>query len=238
VEPVSSLQATPSLMARIVRPELLAAGPRGGELDVRESEMRSSALLEWLNLGIDEKHRDLVSFLGNLPDPEPWLSLEAYQGVAPSGAPAHEHALFLCELKVILPRTRSAAGPIDWRVSYLIDAAQRPVPVGLTLRQLSRRLRASEQHLGVLFRRHTEERFHVYLRACRISHAAELLRGSTRTVRKIAVATGHKDPSNFVRDFRAEIGITPAAYRNAVRERMVQEREVLRLSPGQPWLGW
>ncbi|MBV9083130.1 MAG: helix-turn-helix transcriptional regulator [Acidobacteriaceae bacterium] len=59
---------------------------------------------------------------------------------------------------------------------------------------------------GVLFRD--------YLRALRMAHATQVLLTTTTPITKLSFALGHTQPSNFVREFRSEIGIPPEVFRS------------------------
>ena len=56
-----------------------------------------------------------------------------------------------------------------------------------------------------------------YLQALRLSEAKVLLRRSNLSVTEIGMAVGLYDPSHFARVFRAQVGVSPRAFRIAVR---------------------
>jgi two-component system response regulator YesN len=86
--------------------------------------------------------------------------------------------------------------------------------VQMNLKGLSREVFVSKGYLAVLFRRATGLHFRQYLRSLRITLAAELLTASDALVVEIAALLGHKSGSNFAREFRAEIGVTPEHFRD------------------------
>jgi AraC family transcriptional regulator len=59
------------------------------------------------------------------------------------------------------------------------------------------------------------------LRQVRVEYASRLLAESDHTLAEIAVECGFSDHSHLTRTFRAEAGITPAAYRKAYRPRLI-----------------
>lgn len=56
-----------------------------------------------------------------------------------------------------------------------------------------------------------------FIRQSRISHAVHLLVATERPVAEIALECGYGDQSSFTRQFRATVGLPPAAYRQAAR---------------------
>jgi AraC-like DNA-binding protein len=61
--------------------------------------------------------------------------------------------------------------------------------------------------------------FAAYLRRVRLRNAAELLAHQPLTVTDVARLVGYREPSHFVKAFRARYGITPGAYRDAKARR-------------------
>ncbi len=106
--------------------------------------------------------------------------------------------------------------PTDAAVAALLDAladTSGPPPSiaglardsGLSVFQLIRRFRAA---LGA-----TPTEYRVHLRA---RHARDLLAG-TRTIGEVAHLAGYADQSHLNRHFKRVFGITPGAYRGAIR---------------------
>ena len=77
---------------------------------------------------------------------------------------------------------------------------------GFSLAQLDRRMRR-------VFQLTTS----AYIRKARIGHAAELLAGTRLPIAEIALRCGYGDQSAFTRQFRATVGMPPAAYREHSR---------------------
>ena len=86
-----------------------------------------------------------------------------------------------------------------------------PLAVGQAARMVGMSLSAFSK----VFKRVAGMTFLTYVMHLRMSHAARLLRESTRLVGEIAAETGFADQSYFVRRFRRHFGQTPLAYRRA-----------------------
>jgi len=84
---------------------------------------------------------------------------------------------------------------------------------GITLDEISRRLRVTPEYLGTLFHREVGTSFSTYIRNVRIDKAKELLCGTQLKLYEIAEKTGYSDPKYFSKVFREVTGLTPAEYR-------------------------
>ncbi len=95
---------------------------------------------------------------------------------------------------------------VDHIQRHLADTDLRPatlaVLAGMTPGRLERRMRRIF-HLSLAG----------FVRKSRIGHAAQLLVSGTRPIAEIALACGYGDQSSFTRQFRATVGVPPAAYR-------------------------
>jgi len=85
----------------------------------------------------------------------------------------------------------------------------------VTLARLARHVGASVPHLVRLFEREARKPPHETMRAMRLTRAAELLIGSTMTVKEIRAEVGYRDPSNFTKDFARQYDLPPVRYRLA-----------------------
>jgi AraC family transcriptional regulator len=54
-----------------------------------------------------------------------------------------------------------------------------------------------------------------YITERRLTHAAELLKGTSKSVQEIALDCGYQNPSAFSRAFRRRFGVTPLGHRKA-----------------------
>jgi len=58
-----------------------------------------------------------------------------------------------------------------------------------------------------------------FVRKARIGHAASLLASSSRPIAEVALECGYGDQTALTRQFRATVGMPPAAYREHIRKR-------------------
>jgi AraC-like DNA-binding protein len=110
------------------------------------------------------------------------------------------------------------AGTRRSRASLFHDARaiiQREYPEELAVEALARRVLASRRQLQRVF---TEAGTSVRaeLRAVRMQRAAELLVGSSLSVREVASVVGYRPPAHFSNAFRRRYGVTPSQYRKGV----------------------
>lgn len=71
----------------------------------------------------------------------------------------------------------------------------------------------SPAHFSTLFRRHFLTTPRAFFREARVEKAAELLAGSSLTIKEIALETGFADSAHFCKAFRAHRGVAPGTYR-------------------------
>lgn len=83
----------------------------------------------------------------------------------------------------------------------------------LRLTELARRFYLSPSYLSHAFRDWTGYSPKQYIMLSRLSYARELLLTTGEGVAAIAGRCGFGDVNNFIRSFRGETGVTPAAYR-------------------------
>ncbi len=83
----------------------------------------------------------------------------------------------------------------------------------LTLEGLAESLYISTSYLSRIFRRVTGEGFSDYLRRVRLEQACRLLRETDLPNEQIVYACGLRDIPSFYRLFKAQMGLTPYAYR-------------------------
>lgn len=88
----------------------------------------------------------------------------------------------------------------------------------ITLRGLAEEFHYNESYLSDLIRKGTGKTFTENLREIRLFHAEEILR-TTPNIKLAAVCEkiGYGDTVQFVRDFKARYGITPAKYKMSFR---------------------
>lgn len=83
----------------------------------------------------------------------------------------------------------------------------------LPLKKLARRFYISPSYLSHAFRDWTGYSPKQYIMLSRLSYARELLLTTGDGVAAVAARCGFGDVNNFIRSFRQETGLTPAAYR-------------------------
>jgi PAS domain S-box-containing protein len=93
-----------------------------------------------------------------------------------------------------------------------LNAISLAASVGLSPAQLERRMRK-------VFQLTTSQ----FIRQSRISHAVHLLVTTRRQVAEIALDCGYGDQTSFTRQFRAAVGMPPAAYRETARKARADE---------------
>ncbi|SDI41704.1 AraC-type DNA-binding protein [Sinosporangium album] len=91
--------------------------------------------------------------------------------------------------------------------------ALRNVPLDGTVEDLAREVRYSSRHVNRYLHALTGVSGKGYLRLRRLNRAAQLLKGSDRTVEGIALSLGYYDTAHFVHDFARYAGLSPARYR-------------------------
>lgn len=121
----------------------------------------------------------------------------------------------MLELFVITARQATDTRPPRWLLQVageVDDRFQEP----LTLAGLAQSAGVHPGHLARAFRKHTGVTLGERLRARRVAYARERL-ASADALQSIAADAGFADQSHFTRTFRRAMGMTPAAYRRALR---------------------
>ncbi len=90
---------------------------------------------------------------------------------------------------------------------------------GLTVAGVASALDISPTYLSELFVEQTGQRMSRWIAAHRIEAARRLLATTDLQVKRIAIETGHANPNWFCHVFSVHTGMTPGAYRAAVRSR-------------------
>ena len=94
-------------------------------------------------------------------------------------------------------------------LSYIHDHFSEPIK----LDQMAQLTGASETYFCRLFKHETGMTFLNYLNGLRIEQACQLLRDSNESASAICYQVGFNDYTHFGRQFRKNMGISPAAYR-------------------------
>jgi DNA-binding response OmpR family regulator len=93
----------------------------------------------------------------------------------------------------------------------------------LTVRQIAQQVGTHEKRLLALFGQHVGQTVSGFLREERLRTGARLLTGTEMTIQEIAVMVGYGNPGNFATAFRDRHGLSPQAYRSAMRTRQRME---------------
>lgn len=88
-----------------------------------------------------------------------------------------------------------------------------------TLRQLAGEIAYDYAYLSKFFKRTVGMSYNEYLNQYRISEGCRLLRTTTRSVLEISMECGYRTLRSFNRNFKDQMGCTPASYRKQERDR-------------------
>ncbi len=184
---------------------------RGGDQILRSSQEHLFA--RWLSWPHRMQLDDVKLFLSGLGEgAQSWLTPSAYRVLIPPSASELQERLFVCNMEAVIA---VVCAPRDWRLTAIFEWAQEQRGnARLTLKTIASRLETSPAYLGSLFQRGTGMPFHTWLRKLRVGQAAELLRNPSRAVTGVAADLGYSAPSNFIREFRRVLGVTPGAFRD------------------------
>lgn len=106
----------------------------------------------------------------------------------------------------------SARAPLERALRHLQDNLSRPV----ALEALSAVSGLSRFQLVRAFRQHTGLPPHLYQLQLRVEKAKQILR-TVQPLAEVALEAGFSDQAHFTRAFKRVVGVTPGAYRLAVR---------------------
>ena len=87
----------------------------------------------------------------------------------------------------------------------------------VTLQALARVAHLSPVYFAAMFRRHTGQSPMAYVRRRRMEAACSLLANGDGAVEQVARSVGYEDPFHFSRIFSRVIGLSPSAYRAALK---------------------
>ena len=114
--------------------------------------------------------------------------------------------------------TDATRHPADVPIAELIEAlGAQPIADHLDITKLARRCRLGETAFRAAFARVAGMPPRAWLERQRIEHAAGLLRETSVSITKAAVAVGYPDAFHFSRVFRRVMGQSPRAWRQSLR---------------------
>ena len=112
------------------------------------------------------------------------------------------------------PHTHAPAGTlVASALAFIQQRALHPI----SLRDVAAAVHRSPAHVATTFKEATGFSVGDWIRAVRISEAASWLAHSDEPLDAIAARVGWQDKTHFIRQFRKEVGQTPAAWRKAQR---------------------
>ncbi len=177
------------------------------------------AFIGWLACSPEQQYAELIRFVrnGNV-DRAFWLSADSYNRLVPSSIPDCDRKLFACQLRVLLAIARAGQsvrgysnGCRIWEV--IARSIAQHASTRVTLKGLGAELRIDDDYLGCLFASITGVHFRSFLQALRICKVTEALRSHLVTVKEVASIVGYGDVTNFVREFRRVLGMSPMHWR-------------------------
>ena len=86
----------------------------------------------------------------------------------------------------------------------------------ITVARVARNVGRSNKHLGRVFRQHAGITVHEYVILVRLRHAVQLIRSGEK-IEAVGLLVGYRSKKNFYRHFKSHMGMTPSAYRKALR---------------------
>lgn len=97
-------------------------------------------------------------------------------------------------------------------VRRLLAVIDEHYPERLRVEDLARAVSRERGHVSNIFRRETGLTVHHYLTRVRMRHAADLVRRGEK-IEAVMLMVGYRSKRSFYQQFRAELGVTPGAYR-------------------------
>jgi AraC-like DNA-binding protein len=126
-----------------------------------------------------------------------------------------------CEVEALVLELLSSASRLDeltkqghppW-LAAAVDFIETHPDKSVGLGELARCVGVSAGHLARAFRARFGKSVGAYARERRLAHAAALLRAGKRPLAEVSAAAGFYDQAHFSRAFKAQFGLTPAAFR-------------------------
>lgn len=158
-----------------------------------------------LMIGVEEsgKSRDVIG-------PER-TALKTWAGLPPASILAQFKDQVV---RVLLPAapSRASLSPVVQRAKSIIDDRYAEP---LKLQSLAAAVGRSKRSLGTLFHEEVGMTTHEYLTRVRLRRALDLIRQGEK-IEAVSLLVGYRSKANFYRHFKAQIGVTPLAYKAAL----------------------
>ena len=146
------------------------------------------------------------------------LARETSGPTSPAGELVVQSLLALVLAEVLRAQPSASAGasgpPL---VAEALDYIERHCMQPISLADVAAAVRRSPAHVTTALRRATGKTAGAWIIAGRVAEAERLLTSSDERIDIIAERVGYADPTHFIRVFRRERGMTPAAFRTAHR---------------------
>jgi AraC-like DNA-binding protein len=117
--------------------------------------------------------------------------------------------------------------PIDWRVERILqflDTHDGKLGWGLNHLCLHLELGITGPHAAKLFSRQTGIGIREYAKERRLTVAAQQLRGTTDSVKQIALELGYRTPNDLRRQFKKRFSLNPTEFRTAHHQTAVPKQ--------------
>jgi len=102
-------------------------------------------------------------------------------------------------------------------VDKIIDYLQNHYMEDITLENLSKEFFIYPNRISILFRKNTNRNYNDFLTDIRINKAKQLLRETGEKISVICEAVGYSSEKYFSRNFKNQVGLSPAEYRKKYR---------------------
>ncbi|QHQ61097.1 helix-turn-helix domain-containing protein [Anaerocolumna sedimenticola] len=114
---------------------------------------------------------------------------------------------------------RTTMGNDTWSIIHYV---YKNWNTNITLKSLSQLFYLSEPYISTSFKQCLGISFHAFLRDLRIENACSLLTSSKMSITDITYEVGYLSYSTFVRVFHARKGVSPAMYRQIIKDNAVK----------------
>ncbi|RQO61092.1 DNA-binding response regulator [Paucibacter sp. KBW04] len=137
-------------------------------------------------------------------------------------ARVHVHLRLAAQIRQPKASEAATAPPARNPDELLVQAAAQYIRAHLSempsVAQIARQVGLHEKRLLALFREHLGQTISGFIRDERVSTGQRLLADTAMSVQDIAFTVGFGNPGNFATSFRERTGMSPQAYRQALRE--------------------
>lgn len=115
---------------------------------------------------------------------------------------------------------------VDQAIAYISSHISEPLQADAVARYVG----LNRSYLSTLFKKHTGLSPLKYIQKFRLTKAQHLLESSRLSVAAIAYSCGYRQPESFIKIFRRQYGMSPAAYRRMIRLQTASAQEDIKES--------